>query len=110
MRERVEAVIEAARRTVDAREMAAIPRCELDPVNVDLGDVHYAEAKSVRLLLRNVGQVSPTSASSIMCVPAACCVSPSLLLHNTVTCGHLIGIYLTVTSSMLPAASCYVFL
>lgn len=60
MRERVDATIEAARRTVDAREMEAIPRCELDPVDVDLGDVHYAEAKSVRLLLRNVGQVGDT--------------------------------------------------
>ena len=51
------AAVDAARRTVDAREMAAVPRCELDPLHADFGDVMFAQEKRLRLLLRNVGQV-----------------------------------------------------
>lgn len=57
VREHLDLAIEAARRTVDAREMAAIPRCELVPLAVDLGDVMGAQEKRLQLQLRNVGQV-----------------------------------------------------
>ncbi len=55
------AAVDAARRAVDAREMAAIPRCDLHPLTVDLGDVMFAQDKRFRLQLRNVGQVSSCS-------------------------------------------------
>lgn len=64
VRERVAAAVEAARRTVDAREMAAMPRCQLDPLTVDFGDVMFGQEKRLRLLLRNVGQVNSSNISS----------------------------------------------
>ena len=68
VRERVEAAIEGARRVVDAAEMAALPRAELTPVQVDCGTVHYTRERRVRLLLTNTGQVGRSlRASSCQC-------------------------------------------
>lgn len=58
VRERVEAAVEAARREVDAEELAQIPRAELEPCFLDFGFVSCDVERD--LVLTNTGQVSST--------------------------------------------------
>ncbi|DBA87288.1 hypothetical protein WJX77_005794 [Trebouxia sp. C0004] len=58
VRDVVEAAVDTARRTVDAREMAAMPRCELEPTSAEIGEAFYGQEKKVHLILRNIGQVT----------------------------------------------------
>ncbi|KAK9821522.1 hypothetical protein WJX74_007052 [Apatococcus lobatus] len=58
VRDKLEASLETARRNVDAQEMAAMPRCELEPNSLDVGDVYYCTTKALHLMLHNVGQVA----------------------------------------------------
>ncbi|KAK9840841.1 hypothetical protein WJX81_008338 [Elliptochloris bilobata] len=58
VRDRVDAELDASRRRVDALEMAALPRCELQPTLADAGTVLYAAERVVRLRLCNTGQVA----------------------------------------------------
>ncbi|KAL3153090.1 Heat shock 70 kDa protein A [Trebouxia sp. C0009 RCD-2024] len=58
VRDTVEAAVDTARRTVDAREMAAMPRCELEPTSAEIGEAFYGQEKKVHLILRNIGQVT----------------------------------------------------
>lgn len=68
-RERVEAAVEAARRRVDAAEMAAMPRCELEPSTADFGTLHYGQQAACDIVLRNVGSV--TASFQFMPLPGA---------------------------------------
>jgi hypothetical protein len=56
-REKVEALLEAARRRVDASEMANRPRCEVGPRFLDLGAVPFGLPVEVAVLIDNVGPV-----------------------------------------------------
>lgn len=58
VRDVVEAAVDTARRTVDAREMAAMPRCELEPTSAEIGEAFYSREKKIHLILRNIGQVT----------------------------------------------------
>ena len=56
-RRRVEALLEAARRAADATEMAARPRCDVEPRFVALGAVAYGDAKRFAVAVSNTGPV-----------------------------------------------------
>ncbi|KAL0027397.1 hypothetical protein WJX79_008379 [Trebouxia sp. C0005] len=58
VRDAVEAAVDTARRTVDAREMAAMPRCELEPTSAEVGEAFYGQEKKMHLILRNTGLVT----------------------------------------------------
>lgn len=58
VRLKVEAAVDAARRVVDSREMASMPRCELEPTSADMGNVFYATRKELHIRLLNPGQVA----------------------------------------------------
>lgn len=55
-RERVDAAVDAARRIVDAREMEARPKCELEPTNVDAGTCLYGAPHTAHLILTNTSR------------------------------------------------------
>ena len=70
VRQRVDAEVEAARRDIDAHEIAQIPRAKLEPLYVDFGCV--AKDAQQHITLTNSGQVGN------LCEEAVCCdVGPS---------------------------------
>ena len=83
VRERVEAAVEAARREVDADELAQVPRAELEPRFLDFGVVSCDIERD--LVLTNTGQVGspelrdlilaanvPTISAAPTVIPIAC--------------------------------------
>ena len=56
MREKVEAAVAAARRKMDADELAKVPRAKLDPLFLDFGRISCNVERDV--ILTNTGQVS----------------------------------------------------
>ena len=61
----MDAEVEAARRDIDAHEIAQIPRAKLDPLFVDFGLV--AKDAQQQITLTNTGQVGD------LCEGAVCC-------------------------------------
>ena len=55
VRQRVDAEVEAARRDIDAHEIAQIPRAKLEPLYVDFGPV--VKDTQQHITLTNSGQV-----------------------------------------------------
>ena len=81
VRQRVDAEVEAARRDIDAREIAQIPRAKLEPLYVNFGFV--AKDAQQHITLTNCGQVGS------VCEGAVCCdqwthVTYSMLLLSII--------------------------
>lgn len=107
VREKVDEAVEAARREVDADELARIPRLLLEPLFLDLGLVSCDVKRDI--ILTNTGQVSIAQVRDAC--PSCQCAEEILTLSLIPSSVHvIIKSAAFVTDAMLPLkVTCPIF-